>query len=153
MSDHLAETALLVRSPVHEVFDAFVQPDVLERFWLRHASGPLVAGTTVEWEFMAAGARETVTVTELTRPTSIAFSWSDGIDVELRFVVFDDTSTRVAVTARGFEAVAQAVAATAGFTIVLCDLKTLLESGRSANLVRDKAVLITADANATAADS
>jgi hypothetical protein len=29
-----------------------------------------------------------------------------------------------------------------GFSIVLCDLKTLLESGRSANLVRDKAELI-----------
>ena len=28
------------------------------------------------------------------------------------------------------------------FSIVLCDLKTLLESGRSANLVKDKAELI-----------
>ena len=148
MDHYLAETDLLVRSPVHEVFDAFVQPELLERFWLRHASGPLVAGGTVEWEFLADGSRERVTVTEVTRPTSISFSWSDGIDVELRFATFDATSTRVAVSARGFEAVAQAVAATAGFTIVLCDLKTLLESGRSANLVRDKAVLITADAAA-----
>lgn len=32
--------------------------------------------------------------------------------------------------------------ATEGFSIVLCDLKTLLESGRSAGLVRDKARLI-----------
>jgi hypothetical protein len=36
------------------------------------------------------------------------------------------------------------VNATEGFTIVLCDLKTLLESGRSANLVRSKAALIAA---------
>lgn len=28
------------------------------------------------------------------------------------------------------------------FVMVLCDLKTLLETGRSANLVRDKARLI-----------
>jgi hypothetical protein len=39
--------------------------------------------------------------------------------------------------------VAQATNNVEGFTIVLCDLKTLLESGRSANLVRDKAELIT----------
>lgn len=36
----------------------------------------------------------------------------------------------------------QAVNATEGFSIVLCDLKTFLETGRSANLVRDKAKLI-----------
>ena len=35
------------------------------------------------------------------------------------------------------------VGATEGFSIVLCDLRTLLETGRSANLVRDKAELIT----------
>ncbi len=58
------------------------------------------------------------------------------------------TATRVAVTARGFEgdeATEQAVAATAGFTVVLCDLKAFLETGRSGNMVRDKAVLIDAD--------
>ena len=32
-----------------------------------------------------------------------------------------------------------------GFSIVLSDLKTLLESGESANLVRDKAALIIAE--------
>ena len=41
--------------------------------------------------------------------------------------------------------VAQAANLAEGFAIVLCDLKTLLESGRSANLVRDKAELITRD--------
>ena len=49
------------------------------------------------------------------------------------------------MTAAGFkgeDAVAQVVNATEGFSIVLCDLKTLLESGRSANLVKDKAELI-----------
>ena len=34
--------------------------------------------------------------------------------------------------------------ATEGFSIVLCDLKTFLESGKSANLVRAKAELIAA---------
>ncbi len=48
------------------------------------------------------------------------------------------------VVASGFKEVAQAVGAAEGFSIVLCDLKTLLESGTSANLVRDKAELIAA---------
>lgn len=33
------------------------------------------------------------------------------------------------------------VAATEGFSIVLCDLKTRLENGRTAKLVQDKALL------------
>jgi len=54
-------------------------------------------------------------------------------------------ATVAAVQATGFkgeDAVAQVVNATEGFSIVLCDLKTLLESGRSANLVTDKAELV-----------
>jgi uncharacterized protein YndB with AHSA1/START domain len=133
------------------VFDAFVEPAILERFWLRSASAPLEVGATVEWQFMAAGSSEKVKATELSPHSSIRFSWADGIDVAIDMQPFESTMTRVHVVARGFvgpAATSQAVAATAGFTIVLCDLKTLLESGRSANLVRDKAVLITADAKA-----
>ncbi len=56
--------------------------------------------------------------------------------------------TRVSVEVSGFpsdDAVAQALSATEGFSIVLCDLKTLLESGRSAKLVKAKAELIAAE--------
>jgi hypothetical protein len=51
------------------------------------------------------------------------------------------------VTESGFrggadEVVAQAIEATAGFTLVLSELKALLEHGKALNLVRDKARLI-----------
>ena len=45
---------------------------------------------------------------------------------------------------KGRKAVAEAVATTEGFAIVLCDLKSLLETGKSGGMVRDKAVLIAA---------
>ena len=44
----------------------------------------------------------------------------------------------------GADALRQATGTVEGFAIVLCDLKTLLETGESANLVRDKAALIIA---------
>jgi hypothetical protein len=53
--------------------------------------------------------------------------------------------TIVAIEASGFggdDPIGSIVDATEGFSIVLCDLKTLLETGRSANLVKDKAELI-----------
>lgn len=106
---------MLIRKPVSEVFDAFVNP-------------------------------HTTTFTENGR---IAFVWSDGIAVEINFHSLDANSTRLSVTARGFQdddAQAQVVGATEGFTIELCDLKSLLETGQSGNMVRDKAALLTASA-------
>ena len=38
----------------------------------------------------------------------------------------------------------EAVSTTEGFAIVLCNLKSLLETGKSGGMVRDKAVLIAA---------
>ena len=78
---------------------------------------------------------------------TIAFRWSDGITVTMRFEQHDTSSTKLSVTATGFtgtDAASSAVNATEGFTIVACDLKSLLETGQSGNMVRDKAVLISA---------
>ncbi len=129
------------------MFNAFVNPGTIEAFWLKRASAPLVRNATVEWEFMVDGAHETVRVVEFEAHDVIAFTWSDGIAVSIRLATHEGHGTTVAVVASGFQgadASAQAVNATEGFTIVLCDLKSLLETGRSGNMVRDKAVLISA---------
>ncbi len=147
MSEVNATAEMLIRKPVRDVFDAFVNPRSLEKFWLKSASGPLAKDATVEWEFMVEGARETVTVTEFVPNQTIAFRWSDGVAVTMRFEPHDTSSTKLSVTATGFtgaDAASSAVNATEGFTIVVCDLKRLLETGHSGNMVRDKAVLISA---------
>ena len=95
----------------------------------------------------------TVTVTAFEDQRRIAFDWSDGISVNMTFEPYGKNSTRLAVEAIGFRgktAEAAAVGATEGFTIVLCDLKVLLETGQSARLVRDKAELIAASAKSDA---
>ena len=147
MTDRMARATMLVRQPVGEVFDAFVNPEKITRFWLEAASAPLAEGATVTWRFMVPGASETVTVTAFEPPKLIAFDWSDGLHVKLRFEDFSPGVTQVTAEVLGFAAdqgVADIVDATEGFSIVLCDLKTLLETGRSAHLVRDKAALVAA---------
>lgn len=138
---------MLVRRPPAEAFDAFVRPDAITKFWLERATGPLHAGAEVEWYFLIPGATERVRVTAFDAPRHLAFTWEGGgLDVDIRILDSPDGGAVVCVEASGFEpgrdAVAQVVDATEGFSIVLCDLKTWLETGRSANLVRDKAVLI-----------
>jgi len=136
---------MLIRRPPGEVFAAFVNPQILRKFWLRDASGPLGPGARVEWHFMVAGASAKVVVTGFESPRRIAFSWDGEMLVELTFESFPDGATRLAVAVSGLDPkqlLAQATGVIEGFTIVFCDLKTLLESGESANLVRDKAALI-----------
>ena len=147
MNNVVAKVEMLIRKSAKEVFNAFVDPRTIEKFWLKKASGPLAKDANVEWEFMVRGARETVAVTEFLPNQLIAFTWSDGIAVKMKFESRDDRSTVLSVTATGFKgtgAPSQAVNATEGFAIVLCDLKSLLETGRSGNMVRDKAALISA---------
>jgi uncharacterized protein YndB with AHSA1/START domain len=144
MAREVAKAEMLIRRPIAEVFNAFVDPDMITKFWLESTTGPLAASAKVKWRFMVPGATETVTVTSFEDQRRIAFDWSDGISVNMNFEERGGAS-RIAVEIMGFKGdhvVEKAVATTEGFSIVLCDLKTLLEMGRSGNLVRDKAELI-----------
>jgi uncharacterized protein YndB with AHSA1/START domain len=137
---------MLIRRGPSEIFDAFVDPDTLCKFWLDAASGPLAPGAEVEWRFKVPGVSDTVKVTAFERPRRLALRFSDGIAVQIAFEFHDGDATRVGVSCEGFpdaDLLSQATNTIEGFSIVLCDLKTLLETGRSANLVRDKAELIT----------
>jgi len=145
MTHPVVKVSQLIRRSAADVFDAFVNPDTITKFWLESTSAPLSAGARVDWRFMVPGAAEVTSVTRFDPPSALAFDWSDGISVSLTFEAHTPGITRLALEASGFRGDAlldQAVNATEGFTIVLCDLKTLLESGQSANLVRDKAQLI-----------
>lgn len=138
--------SMLIRRGPAEIFDAFVDPDCLCRFWLDSASGPLEPGAEVEWRFKVPGVSDRVKVTEFDRPRRLCLRFSDGMWADITFEFHDGDATRVSVACHGLEEAGglnQATSTVEGFSIVLCDLKMLLETGRPANLVRDKAELIT----------
>jgi uncharacterized protein YndB with AHSA1/START domain len=146
MKNAPVEASMLIRRPPGEVFAAFVNPTMLRKFWLQDASGPLAPGARVKWSFMVPGVEDTVVVRRFEAPRHLAFDWSDGVHVEMKFEEWEPEATRVNVAVSGLAGeglLQQAADVIEGFSIVLCDLKTLLESGTSGNLVRDKAELIT----------
>src|SRR5436190_24056114 len=121
-SELAATASQLIRSPIAEVFDAFVDPAKITQFWLKSASAPLASDAQVTWHFMVPGAKETVTVTEFKPPRRIAFDWAGGLSVELDFQERGAETTRIAVTVKGFAgsgAAQEAVGTTEGFSIVL----------------------------------
>ena len=141
-------TKVLIDKPAADIFDHFVDPVLLTRFWLGAASGPTRKGDTVAWDFMVGGSSEQTTVTEVIPDRTIAFRWSSGIDVRIALVPHVTTGQVVEVSLGGFpphDATEVIVNAVRGFTTVLDDLKVLLETGVSPGLVRDQARLIEVD--------
>ncbi|TWO63993.1 hypothetical protein FN976_28315 [Caenimonas sedimenti] len=144
MGTTTATVSQLIRCSPKEAFDAFVDPAKISRFWLGSASAPLVAQGSATWRFMVPGVEDTVTADELQSPRLIALTWSDGTKLRLTFVDHAGGGTRVSaefsLSTRG--RIDELVNTVEGYSIVLCDLKTFLESGQSAGLVRAKAELI-----------
>lgn len=146
----------LITCKASDAFDAFVEPSEITQFWLSSTSGPLSEGTKVTWQFMVPGAVDTVKVDLFKRPSLIQLTWSDGSKTRFEFSENEGGNTKVSITAEvsaDADLMDQVVNTTEGFSIVLCDLKTLLESGRSANLVRAKAELIASSTVASDGDA
>ncbi|HEX7027851.1 MAG TPA: polyketide cyclase, partial [Gammaproteobacteria bacterium] len=58
----VVEVQMLIRRPVAEVFEAFVNPDITTRFWFTKSSGRLEPGAQVRWDWEMYGVFATVSV-------------------------------------------------------------------------------------------
>ncbi|MGH8703064.1 MAG: SRPBCC family protein [Burkholderiales bacterium] len=140
----VAKTQMLIRKPVADVFNAFIDPAITTRFWFTRSSGRLEPGKRVRWEWEMYGACADVSVKTVEENQRIVAEWDDGTTIEWRFTPRGADATLVNITNEGFsgdadKAVKQAVSSTEGFTIVLCGLKALLERGVDLNLIADHA--------------
>jgi uncharacterized protein YndB with AHSA1/START domain len=143
----VARVSLLIRKPPSTVFRYFVEPELLTQFWLGKASAPLQPGSSAHWDFLVPGASDDVVVTTLQEPSELGVRSADGSLITWTFAAHGEGETLVKIEQRGFpgtaeEAVKAALEAVSGFTLVLAELKLLLEQGRALGLVRDKAQMI-----------
>lgn len=146
MRDELApvvEAQMLIRRPVDEVFEAFVDPDVTTRFWFTRSSGRLAPGAVIQWEWEMYGVSTRVKVLAVETGRRILIEWDDPpCFVEWLFDARSDEKTLVRISNWGFhgsrnEVVNQAIDAMGGFTMVLAGAKALLEHGVALNLIGD----------------
>ena len=141
----VAKVEMLIRRPVAEVFEAFVDPAVTTKFWFTKSSGRLEEGKEVRWDWEMYGASAQVIVKAVEENRRIFIEWGGGgkfTRVEWLFTPRED-GTFVTITNEGFsgtadEIVAQAMDSVGGFTIVLAELKAFLEHDVTLNLVSDK---------------
>jgi uncharacterized protein YndB with AHSA1/START domain len=140
----IAKAEMLIRRPVADVFDAFVDPAVTTRFWFTKSSGRLEAGKRVTWEWEMYGASADVNVKTVEAHKRIVIEWGDPpTTVEWIFTPLGPDRTFVSITNFDFQGdndsqINEAIQSTEGFTIVLAGLKALLEHGIQLNLVGDR---------------
>jgi uncharacterized protein YndB with AHSA1/START domain len=140
------KTGMLIRKPVADVFEAFVNPDITTQFWFTKGSGRLETGKHVQWEWEMFGISIDVTAKEVEPNRRILIEWPGHgrpTTVEWSFATQPDGTTFVNITQSGFTGDAdhlmkEMADSTGGFTLVLAGLKAWLEHRVRLNLVADR---------------
>lgn len=141
----VAKAEMLIRKPVEEVFEAFVNPAITTQFWFTKSSGRLDKNKQVEWTWEMYNYTAPVKVLSIETNKKIVIEWGSAEDATIVEWVFKslDKGTFVSIVNSGFQGdtdklIAQVRDSTEGFTLVLAGLKALLEYNIRLNLVGDR---------------
>lgn len=141
----IAKAEMLIRKPVAEVFEAFVNPEITTRFWFTKSSGRLEAGKHITWTWEMYNLSIHVDVKEVEVDKRILIEWGNYgsmTTVEWIFTPYENDTTYVSITNSGFKGagdkvVSDALDSKGGFTWVLAGLKVLLEHNIELNAIAD----------------
>jgi uncharacterized protein YndB with AHSA1/START domain len=99
------KTGMLIRRPVADVFEAFVNPEITTKFWFTRSSGKLETGKTVQWDWEMYDISIPVTVKAVDPNKRILIEWpgqNGPTTVEWLFSSREDGTTFVDITNSGF---------------------------------------------------
>ncbi|AZB26498.1 SRPBCC family protein [Chryseobacterium rhizoplanae] len=142
-SNVYVEAQMLIRKPVQDVFEAFINPEVTTHFWFTKSTGKLEEGKTVTWEWEMYGVKNVVNVHKIIPNQLIKTEWGEpSVYVDYEFKTMEN-GTLVVIKSYGFsqtgeELLRQVNDNTGGFTTVLDGCKAYLEHGINLRLIEDK---------------
>jgi uncharacterized protein YndB with AHSA1/START domain len=141
----VAKAAMLIRNPVAQVFEAFIDPAITSRFWFTKSTGRLEPGKHVTWTWEMYDVSVEVEVKDIEVNKRIVLDWGnygEMTTVEWIFTPHGNDATYVTITNSGFQGdgdkvVKAALDSKGGFTWVLAGLKALLEYEIELNVIAD----------------
>ena len=116
------ETQMLIRKPVAEVFEAFIDPSITKNFWFTKGSSRLEAGKTVTWDWEMYNLSTQVRVKEIIQNELITIEWDEPVTtIDFIFKTLRDDHTFVIIRNYGFSQTGDALLdvlkdSTGGFT-------------------------------------
>ncbi|OCK50134.1 polyketide cyclase [Chryseobacterium sp. CBo1] len=137
------QAQMLIRKPINEVFEAFINPEITTNFWFTKSSGKLVEGETILWEWEMYDAKSEVKVHQIIPNQLIKTTWglfSNNVDYEFKEM---EKGTLVIIKSFGYSETGDELLSvindnTGGFTTVLDGCKAYLEHGINLRLIEDK---------------
>ncbi len=141
----VAKVEMLIRRPVAEVFEAFVNPEITTKFWFTKSTGGLETGKQIIWTWEMYNHSVPVVVKKIEEKKSILIEWGNydsATTVEWIFTPYGNEATYVSITNSGFKGdgdklVSDALDSKGGFTWVLAGAKAWLERNINLNLIAD----------------
>ena len=141
----VAHTAMLIRRPVAEVFEAIIDPAITSHYWFSKGSGRLQVGKPVQWDWEMYDVSIEVTAKTIEPNKLIVMEWpgySGQTAVTWNFQDVED-GTFVDVeetgwTGTGDELIKFVCDSTEGFTWTLAGMKAYLEHGLELGFVADR---------------
>ena len=140
----MVECQMMIRKPISEVFQAFVDPAITTKFWFTKSSGKLEQNKSITWEWEMYGVSDKVKVIGIEPNEKISIEWDNPATiVDFEFSELSEETTYVIIKNYGFHQTGNDLIEaiknnTGGFTTVLDGLKAYLEFGIELDLVRDK---------------
>ncbi|MCF3996648.1 SRPBCC domain-containing protein, partial [Pseudomonas aeruginosa] len=74
----VAKAEMLIRRPIAEVFEAFVDPAITARFWFSRGDARLEAGKRLRWHWDMYGVSQEIEVKDLQTNRRILIEWPNG---------------------------------------------------------------------------
>lgn len=137
------QAQMLIRKPIHEVFEAFINPEITTNFWFTKSTGKLEEGKIITWEWEMYDAKSEVKVLLIIPNKLIKTEWglfSNNVDYEFKEM---EKGTLVIIKSYGYSEKGDELLSvindnTGGFTTVLDGCKAYLEHGINLKLIEDK---------------
>src|SRR5258708_38578747 len=101
----VAKAEMLIRKPVADVFEAFIDPAITTQFWFTKSSGRLEPGKQIQWDWEMYNSSAQVNVKAIEQNKRILIEWGapDAFTtVEWIFTDRADNTTFVSITNSGF---------------------------------------------------
>lgn len=146
VNNNFAKAEMLIRKPVSEIFQAFIDPEVTRKFWFTKGSEKLEQGKSVVWTWEMYGFSLTVLTKIIEKNKRIIIEWGNKGEetiVEWIFTSLNEKETFVSITNSNFQGeidkiITEVRNSTEGFTLVLAGAKAYLEHQIQLNLVLDR---------------
>lgn len=87
------KAGLQVLTPVHEVFEAIVDPDKMKNYFICQSSGTMQEGEKLTWKFAEMDVEFPVTIEKIEKDKYISFHWDGAMDGEETLVEINLKST------------------------------------------------------------